>query len=337
MAEHYVILGNGPAANEAAQALREHNKTARVTMIGRENRGYYRPDLLPRYVSGKIDVQGVYVHPIVHYGEMDIQLRLGQEVVSIDFAHRVLTLDHKEQVYYDGLIIATGSVSRIPGPLQAYENMLLKLKTVEDAKRWRELLPHVNTVACVGGDLTSLAFSKELTDMGKQVTFVLDDDCFWPLPCEGEQKADLVTRLEMRGVQVVDGRKIIGMTKIDDYEYTLDTAGGGVRAGLVGAFFGLKPNVGFLAHSGLQIEQGILVDETLQTSFEGVYAAGDCAQVYSPQLGNYWVSIGYRNAKNLGRVAAKNLLGGKVEAKTAKKSVFEIEGISVSNTWWTEF
>ena len=337
MAEHYVIIGNGPAANEAAVALRERNKTARITMIGRESRGYYRPDLLPRYVSGKIGIQGVYVFPVVHYGDIDIQLRLGQEVVNVDFAHRVLTLYHKELVYFDGLIIATGGVPRIPKPLQVYERLLLKLKTVEDADRWKKSLPYVRTVALIGGDLTSLAFSKELMDLGKQVTFVLDDNCFWPLGCDDPQKADVIKRLERRGVQVVDGRKISGATKIADYDYTLDTAGGGVRAGLLGAFFGLKPNVGFLAHSGLHIEQGILVDETLQTCFEGVYAAGDCAQVYSPQLGAYWVSIGYRNAKHLGRVAAENLLGGRIEAQSAKNSIFDVEGISVSNAWWTEF
>lgn len=337
MSEHFVIIGNGPAANEAAVTLREHDKTVRITMIGRENRGYYRPDLLPRYVSGKIDVQGVYVFPVVHYGEIDIQLRLGQEVVKVDFAHRVLTLDHKELVYYDGLIIATGGVPRIPKPLEPYQHMLLKLKTVEDADRWRKSLPHARAVALIGGDLTSLAFSRELMDMGKQATFVLDDDCFWPLGFDDPQKTEVIKRLEKRGVKVVDGRKITGAAKIGDYDYTLDTAGGSVRADLLGAFFGLKPNVGFLAHSGLHIERGILVDETLQTCFERVYAAGDCAQVYSPQLGDYWVSIGYGNAKNLGRVAAKNLLGARVEARTAKSSIFDVEGISVINAWWTEF
>jgi NAD(P)H-nitrite reductase large subunit len=337
MAEHFVVIGNGPAANEAVIALRERNKKVRITMIGRESRGYYRPDLLPRYVSGKLDVQDVYVQPFVHYGDLDIQLRLGQEVIQADFVHQVLTLDHKELVYYDGLIIAAGSVSRIPKPLQTHDNILLKLKTVEDANRWKDCLPRVNTVALAGGDVTSLAFSKELMDLGKQVTFVLDDSCFWPLGCEGTHREDLIKRLEGRGVQVVDGRKVNGITKIGDHEYKLDTAGGGVRAGLIGAFFGLKPNVGFLANSGLQIEQGILVDETLQTSFEGVYAAGDCAQVYSHELGDYWVSIGYGNAKNLGRVAAMNLSGGRVEAKTVKNSIFEVEGISVNNAWWTEF
>ena len=116
-----------------------------------------------------------------------------------------------------------------------------------------------------------------------------------------------------------------------------ETAAGPTRVGLVGAFFGLRPNVGFLGRTGLQIETGILVDETLRTCFEMVYAAGDCAQVYSPKLRDYWVSVGYRNARNLGRVEALNLLGSRVQADTAESSIFEVEGISVSSSWWTEF
>jgi NADPH-dependent 2,4-dienoyl-CoA reductase/sulfur reductase-like enzyme len=95
--------------------------------------------------------------------------------------------------------------------------------------------------------------------------------------------------------------------------------------------------VKFLVRSGLHIERGILVNETLQTSVEGVYAAGDCAQVYSPKLRDYWVSIGFGNARNLGRVAALNLLGSSVRAETAETSVFDVDGLSVNNTWWTEF
>ena len=93
----------------------------------------------------------------------------------------------------------------------------------------------------------------------------------------------------------------------------------------------------FLAGSGLRIERGILVDEYLQTAFEGVYAAGDCAQVYHPELRDYWVSVGFGNAKNLGRVAGLNLIGGKIQAQAAPRSIFQMEGISMNTSWWTKF
>jgi NADPH-dependent 2,4-dienoyl-CoA reductase/sulfur reductase-like enzyme len=79
------------------------------------------------------------------------------------------------------------------------------------------------------------------------------------------------------------------------------------------------------------------VDEYLNTGFEGVYATGDCAQIYHPAIQDYWVSIGHDNAVSLGRTAALNLLGGKVEAKVAKESIFEVHGIKVNTSWWAEF
>jgi NADPH-dependent 2,4-dienoyl-CoA reductase/sulfur reductase-like enzyme len=109
-----------------------------------------------------------------------------------------------------------------------------------------------------------------------------------------------------------------------------------IEAGMVGAFFGLVPDVKFLAGSGIQIERGVLVDEYLNSGFEDVYAAGDCAQIYHPKIRDYWVSIGYDNAVHLGRIAALNLAGGKVQADVEPESIFFVEGIRANISWWME-
>ena len=106
---------------------------------------------------------------------------------------------------------------------------------------------------------------------------------------------------------------------------------------MIGAFFGLVPDIRFLAGCGLRIDRGILVDEYLNAGFEGIYATGDCAQVYHPELGDYWVSIGHDNAVNLGRLAAMNLVGGKIPAEVGKERLFDIQGIKVNTSWWTDF
>ena len=72
------------------------------------------------------------------------------------------------------------------------------------------------------------------------------------------------------------------------------------------------------------------MDEYLNAGFEGIYATGDCAQVYHPELGDYWVSIGHDNAVNLGRLAAMNLVGGKIPAEVGKERLFDIQGIKVN-------
>jgi len=338
MAEaHYVIIGNGPAANEAAATLRDHAPEARVTMIGRERTGYYRPDLLPDFIADRIPEEQLLVHAPGFYKERGIKLRIGQEVKSVDFSRRELKLEHKELVCFDGLIIAVGAKPRIPEPLQVFEESMLPLKTIVDARTWKEKLARVDSVLIIGGDLTSLSFTKALLSLKKKVSFVIDGECFWPLPFTPDLCREVTKRLRTRGVDVIPGSKLKSVVRISEGVIGVETDAGSLETGAVGAFFGLIPDVKFLVHSGLPIERGILVDEYLQTPVEGVYAAGDCAQVYHPELRDYWVSVGFGNAKNLGRVAGLNLIGGRIQAEAAPESIFQLEGISVNTSWWTEF
>ena len=116
----------------------------------------------------------------------------------------------------------------------------------------------------------------------------------------------------------------------------MGTEEGTFRVGLIGAFFGLVPDIRFLARSGLHIDRGILVDEYLRTGFEGVYATGDCAQVYHPEIRDYWVSIGHANAVALGGTAALNLIGEKIRAEPAAENIYDVRGINVNTSWWME-
>jgi NADPH-dependent 2,4-dienoyl-CoA reductase/sulfur reductase-like enzyme len=335
--EHYVIVGNGPAANEAAATLRAHAPEARVTMIGRERTGYYRPDLLPDFIAGRIPEEQLLVHVPGFYKERGIKLRIGQEVMSVDFERKELKLEHKEIVRFDGLIIAVGAKPRIPEPLQAFEASMLPLKTMVDARSWKEKLARVDSVLIIGGDLTSLSFTKALLSLKKKVSFMIDGECFWPLPFTSDLCQEVTKRLRTRGVDVIPGSKLKSVVRISEDLVGVETDSGSLETGAVGAFFGLIPDVKFLVHSGLHIERGILVDEYLQTPVEGVYAAGDCAQVYHPEFRDYWVSVGFGNAKNLGRVAGLNLIGGRIQAEAAPESIFQLEGISINTSWWTEF
>ncbi len=332
-----VIIGNGPAANEAAITLRENAPDMRITIIGAERSGHYRAYLLPDFVCGKVAEESLYVHPPAFYRERNLHLRLGQSVVNIDFHACKITLDHKEVLTYDGLVLAVGSKPRIPEPLLIFEDLMLTLKTVRDAHIWRERLTEVDSALIIGGDLTSLSFANALLTMGKQVKFMLNEDSFWPVRCTEKILSEASEKLRAKGVDVILSNKIKGIAQEKDDRFHVETNARNFHIGLIGAFFGLRPNVKFLAKTGVLLEKGILVDKYLRTGFENVYAAGDCAQVYHPEFKDYWVSIGYRNARNLGRTAALNLLGGKFQADVAAKNIFEVDGIVVNTSWWTEF
>ncbi len=337
--DHFVVIGNGPAGNKAAEALREKAPEARVTIISRECEPFYTPHRLPDYIAGDIAEEELYVHSHEFYKERDIKLRLGQAVADVDFSKMELYLSHKEVVHFSGLIIATGGKPRIPEPLQAYEDFMLTLKTLADAHLWVERLENVESVLIAGGDLTSLCFTKTLLKLDKQVNFILAENAFRPVRLNGNIQRDLTERLTAKGVNIIDCKRIKSMARVSEnlIDVEVDGERDNLRVGAVGAFYGLVPDVRFLANSGLHVERGVLVDQYLNARYDSVYAAGDCAQIYHPDIHDYWVSIGYDNAERLGAVAAVNLVGGTVQARAEASSIFQVEGIKVNTSWWTEF
>ena len=335
--EHCVIIGNGPAGANAAVTLRNFVADERITVIGAESVPEYSCNLLPDYIAGKIREEDLFCTPLERYRELGVKLRLAQRVIGVDLDRRQLLLDHNEVIGFTGLIVASGSKPCIPEPLRVFSDQMLTLKTLSDARRWIEKLAHVDSIFMVGGDLTSLSFTRALLSLGKRVRFMLCPDSFWPVPFSSEVRESAAAVLSENGVEVMNCRKIEKLTRLSEHSIEVTTDVGTLVVGAVGAFFGLVPNVAFLAGSGLDMERGVLVDEYLKTRFDNVYAAGDCAQVYHPDLGAYWVSIGIQNAREQGRIAAMNLLGGALSVNVPREKIFEVDGIKVNTSWWMEF
>ena len=335
--EHFVVIGNGPAGHQAALTLREAAPAASVTVISKDQGLPYKPHLLPRWLAGEIQAEDLALCPLEAYREKGIKLRCGQKVRALDLSGRRVVLDHKEILPFSGLIIAVGGRPRIPEPLHPFEDLLLTLKTPSDAANWKEALARVDSVLILGGDLTSLAVTRALLTLGKKVFFLLDEDALWPLRSTPELLREVARSLSRRGVEVLPSWRLKGIARLADTRYEVQFDGERIRVGTIGAFFGLVPDVRFLAGSGLRIDRGILVDEYLGTGFDGVYATGDCAQIYHPEIRDYWVSVGYANALALGRTAALNLAGGRCSTEARLESILEVQGIRVNTSWWLEF
>ena len=335
--EHFIVIGNGPAGNQAAHTLIEMEPGSRVTLISKDYDSCLRPHLLPRYIAGKIPRDTLFACPIDAYNNAGIKLRTGQEVVHVNLNKREVILEHKEVIPFTGLIIAVGGKPRIPEPLLVFKDFMLTLKTLEDAALWMEGLKNVHSVLMVGGDLTSFSLTRALIGMGKKVHFMFNEDAFWPMRPDEKMFEEATFQLTEKGVDVLHSRRLKGLARLSEKSIQVHMDDRKITVGIVGAFFGLKPDVRFLAKSGLLIDRGILVDETLYTGFEGVYATGDCAQVYHPEIRDYWVSIGHDNAVALGHVAAMNLLGADFRADVPKESILDVQGVKVNTSWWKEF
>jgi len=333
---HFVVVGNGPAGTEAALTLRRQAPTSRITVIGKGREPGFGAHLLPDYIAGLVPEEGLCPCPPPDFSDHDIKLRCSQEAVGLKIEDHQLILAHREEIPFDGLILAVGSRPRIPEPMLVFSDLFLTLKTLADARLWRQRLAKTDSVLMIGGDLISLAVTKALLHLGKKVYFQFSEDAFWPLRCDADLLAEVGERLARRGVTVVDG-PILAMARLSDESCEVSFDEGALRVGLIGAFFGMTPDIGFLARSGLHLDRGVLVDEFLSTGHDGIYATGDCAQVYHPELRDYWISIGHENARLLGGVAAVNLAGASERTAVEPASIFTAHGIRVNTSWWLEF
>lgn len=335
--DHYVIVGNGPAGNRAADVLRQKDGAGRVTIISDEAFSFYYRHKLPKFVAKKTDENGLIVRPYQEYKDRSIRLRLGQRVERIDPDNRVLYLEHMEKIVYTRLILAVGGTPRVPPAISRFQEYLVFLSTYTDAIKLRPRLEKAKSIVVFGGDLVSLSFIKQMTDLKKQIIFFLYGETFWPIDLTDRMAAHISANLEKKQIQTIVDAPVDTIAKKGSGFVMKTETGQSFKSDMMVAFMGLEPNIRFVVGSGIDTERGVLVDSHLRTNYPEIYACGDCAQIYNPELKNYWVSIGWSNAELQGEVAALNLLGDHKVIKPAPKNVFQFEGMTVNTSWWKDF
>ncbi len=335
--DHYVIIGNGPAGNSAADFLRRHDEEARITIISNESLSFYLRNKLPDFIAGKADEKDLIVRPYSVYKEKNIRMRLGQQVDRIDPTEKTLYLKHLEKVSYTKLIIATGGTPNTLPSMATFSEHLKFMTTHTDAVHLIPGIRNSNSFVVMGGDVISFKFIRMLKNMGKDVTLVLYGDAFWPFSLTEEMIGTIKTNMENEGLHVIYQDRVSSVEK-KDRGYVVGTEKGTtLPCDMVFSFLGLVPNIRFIVGSGIDTDRGILVDDNLRTNFPDIYACGDCAQIYNPELKSYWVSIGWQNAQVQGMAAARNLLGDNKVIKPLPQKVLEVEGLRVNTSWWKSF
>jgi 3-phenylpropionate/trans-cinnamate dioxygenase ferredoxin reductase component len=309
----HVIVGASLAGAKAAETLREEGFDGRVVLVGSEDeRPYERPPLSKDYLRGEVCREKVYVHDERFYAEHDIELRLGRTAVSLDTSSRELALDDGARVRYDRLLLTTGAEPRrllIPG---AELDGVLYLRSVQDSDTLRQRLDRGGAVIVVGAGWIGAEVAASARQRGLEVT-VLDPAS---VPLERVMGTEVgaiyrdihtdqgVQMLMGTGVEAFEGNEAVECVRTSDgRELECDFAVVGV---------GVEPRTGLAAQAGIAVDNGILVDEHLQTSAPGVFAAGDAANVHHPFYGERIRVEHWANALNQGPAAARNMLGQSV-------------------------
>jgi apoptosis-inducing factor 3 len=304
-----LIIGGGAAGLAAADMLRRDRYSGPITMISADaDAPVDRPNLSKDYLAGEAQDDWMPLWPSELYAERRVDLILGTRVTSIDTVGRLVVLEDGSRKAFGALLIATGADPvrlTIPGADSA---AVLYLRSFADSRSIVERVKGAKRVVVVGASFIGLEVAASLRTRGLAVDVVAPE----PQPLErvlGAQIGRLIRTLhEAHGVVFHLGETVASMTG-----HTITLSGGGtVDADFVVMGVGVRPSVELAQSAGLAVDRGIVVDEFLETSTPGIFAAGDVARWPDVHTGErirveHWVV-----AERQGQTAAKNMLGGRV-------------------------
>lgn len=300
-----VIVGAGAAGSAAAEMLRRCGYDGRITLVDDDfGSPYDRPNLSKDYLAGNAPEEWIPLRPTDFYAEHGVDLVRGH-VIAIDTKAKTVSVENHEAVPYDALLLATGSDPiklDIPGAGLPH---VYTLRSLNDSRAIVNTATKAKRAVVIGGSFIGLETAASLRARDVEVHVVAPET----RPLErvlGEHLGDFIRSLhEEKGVVFHLGRK---PASISTSAVTLDD-GSMLEADLVVMGVGVRPRLALAEQLGVTMDRGVAVDEHLQTSIAGIFAAGDVARWPDPHSGDkirveHWVV-----AQRQGQAAARNMLG----------------------------
>jgi 3-phenylpropionate/trans-cinnamate dioxygenase ferredoxin reductase component len=305
-----IIVGASLAGAKAAEGARKNGWSGPIRLIGAEShKPYERPPLSKAVLAGKDEPDKARVHDDAFYETNDIDLVLGSEATRLDTAAHEVELANGRGLPYGKVVLATGSSPRkiaIPG-VDLPEVMYLR--SVDDSLQLRERLSQGARLAVVGASWIGTEAAASARQRGAEVVMI--DPLSQPLERVlgvevgryfAKLHADRGVQLKLSvGVEAIEGDGHVSSVRLAD--------GSSVEADLVLVGIGVTPNIELARQAGLSVNQGVLVDQYLQSSDPDVYVAGDIAEEDHPVLGQRVRVEHWANALNQGLTAGANVAG----------------------------
>lgn len=316
-----VIVGASLAGLAAARAARRQGFGGRLVIIGAEaHRPYDRPPLSKAFLAGQLDVAGLSLEDPDE--QLDAEWLLGRTATSFDPGPRDVVLDDGRRVHADKLVIATGAATRELPQLAGVRNALT-LRTLDDARRLRELVTPGGRLVVIGAGFIGSEVASAARELGMAVT-VLERSATPLLGPLGPHVAPVVAQMHRRaGVQLWCDAVVDGFALLDDRVTHVHLADGrALPADVVLVGIGATPNVSWLAGSGVAVADGVVCDEAGRTTVADVVAVGDCAAWFDPRSGTHERVEHWHGATERAAVAVGALLGHEDAARTVAPPYF---------------
>ena len=309
---NYVIIGNSVAAVGAIRGIRKVDQQGHITVLSRENHTAYGRPLISYLLGGTVTEKRMPYLPADFYEKNRVNLLLGAEVVAVESALSRVVLAGGETIPYDKLLIATGGDPFVP-PIEGMngKEKVFTFTTWDDAAKLKGMAYDINKVVVIGGGLIGLKAAEGLNQLDKQVTIVELADRILSAAFDRTAGRIVAKKMKANGIEVVtedtvvridgEGTEITGVTlKSGDF----------IPCDTVIVAIGVRPAAGFLKGSGVEVNRGVVVSDSMETSVAGIFSAGDVAEARDFFSGNKNPMPIWPDAYIQGDVAGISMAGG---------------------------
>lgn len=321
----FIIAGGGVAGITAAMDLARREAGEIIVYSDEEYPYYYRPQLT-EFLAGNVTMSRLLRHPLSWYEERGIQVKLGQPITAVDTERKVVTIDGGKEATYDKLLLAMGSLPLVPPIKGSDKRGVLTWRTLEDTLEMEKAAISCHDTIVIGGGLLGLEASRGLKAFCADITVLEFFPRLMPRQLDVQGARMLQDFVEGLGITVIvdahteeimGDERVTGVRLQDDQSFPAQTV-------VVAA--GVRPNSAVAEAAGINVDRGIVVDETMATSAPDVYAAGDIASY----KGYSWAIAPIAQAQ--ARVAVANMVGDEQTYDVVVPSTtLKVVGIDVSS------
>lgn len=325
----YVILGNGVAGVHAAETIRQLDPNGKITMISDEVFPPYCRPMISMVLEGSVPPEKLPIRPSSFYEEFKIEPVLGNRVSAVDVDHRAVSVNGKGYPY-DKLLIATGAdPRRIKADGLELKNIFF-MRTETHVRQMLSTLPTIRKALVLGGGLVGFKASYGLLRRGIQVTMLIGSGYPLSMQVDSEAGRMIWDELKAHGLDVRLGVEATAFEGKDTVSRAHLSDGSFLPCDMVVIGKGVFPARGFIPKEKIKVDAGIVVDEHMETSAPGVFAAGDVAECIDIARKTPWVNAIWPEAVAQGRIAGMNMAGRRTAYKgSLSRNVIRIFGMDV--------
>jgi NADPH-dependent 2,4-dienoyl-CoA reductase/sulfur reductase-like enzyme len=307
----FVIAGGGMVAGYAAKQLAELGLApGDLAILSSDNSvPYERPPLSKGFLAGKDTEEGIRINPEDFYRTHGIELKLGSEITAVDAKGKRLSLANGGNCEFSKLVVATGARPRtldIPGAALAGVHYL---RSLDDSKAIRQHAEKAKRAVVLGGGFIGMETAAVLTQKGIEVTMVLREDRIWKQFFSPQMSSFFESYYSARGVRFVKTATVKELRGDAAVSSMLLGDGQTISCEMVVAGIGVQPVTELLANSGIAVDDGVVVNEYLVTSYPDIFAAGDVANYFDVLFQKRRRVEHWDNAVSQGQYCARALMG----------------------------